>query len=144
VVEPERPRALVHQPHERALGARDALGERRRRVVARPDQQAAQQVADGHAVAGLQVDQRLAHDPVVGDGAVGVVEVGALEREQGGHQLHGRADRALGVGAAFAGDDTRRDLEHDRVRGLDRGWAVARVRRRGRRECGRDGDGSRE
>ena len=96
VGEPELARAGVHQLDEAAdRTAADEGGDRVGGVVRALDQRGADQVAQGHALAGSEVDRRLADR----SGALGdrgdVVERGVLERDDRGHQLRDRRHRQV-------------------------------------------------
>ena len=98
----------------------DALGERDRRVVGGLDQQAAHQVA--HASSARRARGRSATRPAPGSSRAAVKtsrELRPLEREQRGHQLRRRGDRAPLV---RRWSRTRRrpwSLDHDRARRVD-------------------------
>ena len=90
-------RALVHQRGEILLRAADALGERDRRVVARLDDQALQEVVDAHLAVNVQKRRRAVAVAAAGaPGIFGDVELVVemqppflelAEDDLGGHQL---------------------------------------------------------
>jgi hypothetical protein len=93
VVEPELRRLPVHQLRERGDAAADVERERRRRVVRALDQRRLDEVLHGDALAGAEVDRRLADGrrALVDDDDV--VGLRPFERDEDRHQLRDRRDR---------------------------------------------------
>jgi hypothetical protein len=96
VGEPELSGLRVHQADEawdRAVA--DVCRERVRRVVGALDQRGAEQVGDGEPLAWGECDRRLTDGGCPLRDRDDLVELGLLERHEGGHQLRDRRDRQL-------------------------------------------------
>jgi len=97
LVQSQAPCRLVHLPYKRIGGARHAVGQRHRRVIAAREQEPVQEIPHRHALARLQAEQRLTRDRVVRGRGQHLLQRQLAKGQVGRHELGGAGHRPRGV-----------------------------------------------